>query len=58
MYLGIDCGTQGTKALLIDEQGIANGRGHATHQLIQRSSGADDFAPTSMSNSKKGIPSI
>ncbi|WP_433965733.1 xylulokinase [Tunturiibacter gelidiferens] len=45
MYLGIDCGTQGTKALLIDEQGIAYGRGHATHQVIQRSSGAREQEP-------------
>ncbi|MBB5342052.1 xylulokinase [Tunturibacter empetritectus] len=45
MYLGIDCGTQGTKALLIDEQGIAHGRGHATHQVIQRSSGAREQDP-------------
>jgi len=27
MYLGIDCGTQSTKALLIDEFGEAVGRG-------------------------------
>jgi xylulokinase len=45
MFLGIDCGTQGTKALLIDEQGIAQGRGHATHQVIQRSSGAREQDP-------------
>jgi xylulokinase len=45
MYLGIDCGTQGTKALLIDEQGIAHGRGNAAHQLIQRSSGAREQHP-------------
>ncbi|WP_179638561.1 xylulokinase [Tunturiibacter empetritectus] len=45
MYLGIDCGTQGTKALLIDEHGIAHGRGHATHQIIQRPSGAREQEP-------------
>jgi xylulokinase len=45
MYLGIDCGTQGTKTLLIDEQGIAHGRGHATHQVIQRPSGAREQDP-------------
>src|ERR1700722_7081708 len=45
MYLGIDCGTQGTKALLIDEQGIAHGRGHATHQVIQRPTGAREQDP-------------
>lgn len=45
MYLGIDCGTQGTKALLIDEHGKAHGRGYAPHQLIQRPSGAREQEP-------------
>ena len=45
MYLGIDCGTQGTKALLIDEHGVALGRGHAAHALTERSSGAREQEP-------------
>ena len=45
MYLGVDCGTQGTKALLIDEEGIALGRGYAAHALIERESGAREQEP-------------
>jgi xylulokinase len=45
MYLGIDCGTQGTKALLIDEQGAALGRGYAPHKLIERENGAREQEP-------------
>ncbi|MBB5345716.1 FGGY family carbohydrate kinase [Tunturibacter empetritectus] len=45
MYLGIDCGTQGTKALLIDEHGIAQDRGHAMHEVIQRAAGAREQDP-------------
>jgi xylulokinase len=45
MYLGIDCGTQGTKALLIDEHGTALGRGYAPHALIERESGAREQQP-------------
>jgi xylulokinase len=45
MYLGIDCGTQGTKSLLIDEQGVSHGRGHSPHQVIQRPSGAREQDP-------------
>ncbi|HEY8997579.1 MAG TPA: xylulokinase [Edaphobacter sp.] len=45
MYLGIDCGTQGTKALLIDEKGLALGRGYAPHKLIERESGAREQEP-------------
>jgi xylulokinase len=40
MFLGIDCGTQGTKALLIDEQGTPLGRGYARHALIEGRNGA------------------
>ena len=46
MYLGIDCGTQGTKALLCDEHGTALGRGYAPHALIERESGAREQEPT------------
>ena len=45
MYLGIDCGTQGTKALLIDENGHALGRGYARHALIERENGAREQEP-------------
>jgi len=45
MYLGIDCGTQGTKALLIDENGRALGRGYAHHALIERENGAREQEP-------------
>jgi xylulokinase len=45
MYLGIDCGTQGTKALLIDRNGSSLGRGYAPHQLIERESGAREQEP-------------
>ncbi|MEZ2346673.1 xylulokinase [Terriglobus sp. RCC_193] len=45
MYLGIDCGTQGTKALLIDLHGKAHGRGYAKHALIERDNGAREQEP-------------
>src|SRR3954466_6464222 len=45
MYLGIDCGTQGTKALLVDEEGRALGRGYARHELIVRDNGAREQEP-------------
>jgi xylulokinase len=45
-YLGIDCGTQGTKALAIDRDGQAMGRGHAVHALVERASGAREQAPS------------
>jgi xylulokinase len=45
MYLGIDCGTQGTKALLLDEEGTALGRGYAPHALIERETGAREQEP-------------
>jgi xylulokinase len=44
-YLGIDCGTQGTKALLMNTAGEALGRGYAKHALIERSSGAREQEP-------------
>jgi D-xylulose kinase len=34
-FIGIDSGTQSTKALLIDAQGNVCGRGQATHHLIE-----------------------
>jgi len=45
MYLGIDCGTQGTKALLIDDKGVTHGRGYAKHDLIERATGAREQEP-------------
>ena len=45
MYLGVDCGTQGTKSLLIDEEGGALGRGYAPHNLIERETGAREQEP-------------
>ncbi|TLX56800.1 xylulokinase [Stutzerimonas nosocomialis] len=40
MYLGIDCGTQGTKAILLDaETGQVLGEGSAAHQLISGPNG-------------------
>ena len=45
MYLGIDCGTQGTKALLVDSRGDALGRGYASHALIEGASGAREQKP-------------
>ena len=46
MFIGVDCGTQGTKALVIDENGRVRGRGHATHSLIERDSGAREQHPS------------
>ncbi|SEB47125.1 xylulokinase [Terriglobus roseus] len=45
MYLGIDCGTQGTKALLISGDGTVHGRGYAKHDLIERANGAREQLP-------------
>ncbi len=45
MFLGIDCGTQGTKALFVDEHGAARGRGYSRHQLIERATGAREQDP-------------
>ncbi len=45
LYLGIDCGTQGTKALVVDEHGHALGRGYARHALVERASGAREQDP-------------
>jgi xylulokinase len=45
MYLGIDCGTQGTKALLVNAHGHALGRGYAAHALVEKSSGAREQEP-------------
>lgn len=40
LYAGIDCGTQGTKVVIVDsEQGAILGEGSAAHRLISDSSG-------------------
>lgn len=40
MYLGIDCGTQGTKVVLLDpESGALVARGHASHSIISGANG-------------------
>ena len=44
-FLGIDCGTQGTKALLMRGDGTPAGRGYAKHALIERPSGAREQQP-------------
>lgn len=45
MFLGIDCGTQGTKALLVDGSGAPLGRGYAKHALVERETGAREQEP-------------
>src|SRR5690606_3799764 len=40
MFLGIDCGTQGTKALLLDpSSGAVVGEGSASHELLSGPNG-------------------
>ena len=40
LYAGIDCGTQGTKVVIVDsDQGVILGEGSAAHRLISDSSG-------------------
>ena len=45
MYLGVDCGTQGTKALLMEADGNVVGRGYAPHALIEGTEGAREQEP-------------
>lgn len=46
MYLGIDCGTQGTKALVLDTQsGRVLGEGSAVHRLISGANGRREQEP-------------
>ena len=45
LYLGLDCGTQSTKAMLIDAGGQVFGTGQAPHSLIERESGAREQQP-------------
>ncbi|WP_372876017.1 xylulokinase [Pseudomonas sp.] len=46
MYLGIDCGTQGTKALVLDaDSGRVLGEGSAAHRLISATNGKREQHP-------------
>jgi xylulokinase len=46
MYLGIDCGTQGTKVVILDaEQGVIRGEGYAPHALISEAGGRREQEP-------------
>jgi len=46
MYLGIDCGTQGTKVVILDpELGGLIGEGYAPHELISGSNGRREQEP-------------
>jgi xylulokinase len=45
LFLGIDCGTQGTKALLVQRDGAVLARGYARHDLIERAGGAREQEP-------------
>lgn len=45
MFIGFDCGTQGTKAIVLDEDGQALGRGNAARALIERDSDAREQHP-------------
>lgn len=44
-FFGIDCGTQGTKALLLERGGSILGRGYAKHDLIEKANGAREQEP-------------
>ncbi len=44
-FLGIDCGTQGTKALLLSEEGPVLGRGYAKHAIMEAQNGAREQEP-------------
>ncbi len=46
MFLGVDCGTQGTKAILMDEAGVIQGNGHASHRLMEKPNGAREQEPS------------
>ena len=45
LFLGIDCGTQGTKAVLMGADGVRHGQGYARHALIERENGAREQEP-------------
>ncbi|MDP8101267.1 xylulokinase [Phocoenobacter atlanticus] len=46
MYLGIDCGTQGTKVIVVDsQQKRVIGEGYAPHQIIENGNGRREQQP-------------
>lgn len=45
MYLGIDCGTQSTKAIVLESDGTILGRGHAQYALVEGPGGAREQDP-------------
>ncbi|WP_101776261.1 xylulokinase [Pasteurella oralis] len=46
MYIGIDCGTQGTKAIVVDsQQKKVIGVGYAPHEIIENSEGRREQQP-------------
>lgn len=46
MYLGVDCGTQGTKVVILDpERGGLRGEGYASHELISDANGRREQEP-------------
>ncbi|MGV6477666.1 xylulokinase [Azotobacter vinelandii] len=46
MYLGVDCGTQGTKVVILDpERGRVRGEGYAPHELIATADGRREQQP-------------
>ncbi|MHA6491731.1 xylulokinase [Pseudomonas borbori] len=47
MYLGIDCGTQGSKALILDaDSGRVLGQGSARHELLEGANGCREQLPS------------
>ncbi|MBV1787638.1 xylulokinase [Marinobacterium sp. D7] len=46
MYMGVDCGTQGTKVVLLDSRsGVICGEGYAPHELISDANGRREQHP-------------
>lgn len=46
LYIGIDCGTQGTKAVIFDsDTGNIRGKGYCSHQLIAKEDGSREQEP-------------
>ena len=44
MFLGIDCGTQGTKAIILDAvSGKVLGEGSGAHQMISGANGRREY---------------
>lgn len=46
MYVGVDCGTQGTKVVILDpERGVIRGEGYAPHALVSEAGGRREQQP-------------